>query len=83
MKPAGMKTADRTRAIPTRAPLTSSIASIAASRGERPCSIFDSIASTTTIASSTTRPTARTSPSSDSVLIEKPTAGKEHEGADQ
>ena len=76
INPAGMKTADRTRAIPTSAPPTSSIASSAASRGDRPCSMFASIASTTTIASSTTKPTASTSPKSESVLTENPTAGK-------
>ena len=35
-----------------------------------------STASTTTIASSTTRPIASTRPKSDSVLIEKPSSGK-------
>ncbi len=53
-------------------PLTSSIALYEASRGARPSSMFRSTFSTTTIASSTTMPIARTSPKSDSVLIEKP-----------
>ena len=48
----------------------------AASRGDKPSSIWLSIASTTTMASSTTRPIARTKPKSDSVLIEKPSRGK-------
>ncbi len=52
--------------------LTSSIALWAASRGERPASMFRSTFSTTTIASSTTMPMASTSPNSESVLIEKP-----------
>ena len=54
---------------------TSSIALIVASRGESPCSMPTSTASTTTIASSTTRPIASTRPSSESVLIEKPSIG--------
>ena len=47
-----------------------------ASRGDIPCSMCCSTASTTTIASSTTRPIARTRPKSDSVLIENPNKGK-------
>ena len=47
-----------------------------ASRGASPCSMWCSTASTTTIASSTTRPMASTRPNSDSVLSEKPSAGK-------
>ena len=76
MKPAGMKTLESTSAMPTSAPPTSSIAAIAASCGVRPSSIFAWTASTTTIASSTTSPTARTRPRSESVLIVKPTIGK-------
>ena len=41
-----------------------------------PCSMWCITASTTTIASSTTMPIARTSPSSDNTLIEKPSIGK-------
>ena len=48
----------------------------AASRGDRPCSMWCSTASTTTIASSTTSPIASTRPKSDSVLMEKPSSGK-------
>ena len=47
-----------------------------ASRGDIPCSMWCSTASTTTIASSTTRPIASTRPNSDRVLIEKPSNGK-------
>ena len=76
MNAAGMKTPASTRAMPISAPLTSSIAASAASRGDLPCSIFASIASTTTIASSTTSPTARTRLNSDSVLMVNPAIGK-------
>ena len=76
MKPAGTKTAARISAMPITGAETSSIALIVASRGESPCSMPTSTASTTTIASSTTRPIASTSPSSESVLIEKPSIGK-------
>ena len=44
-------------------------------RGAMPSSMWCSTASTTTIASSTTRPMASTRPNSDSVLIEKPSSG--------
>src|SRR5258705_13145076 len=50
MNAGGMKTPASTRAMPISAPLPSSIAASAASRGDLPCSIFASIASTTTIA---------------------------------
>ena len=59
------------------------IADIVASFGAMPFSIFAVTASTTTMASSTTMPIASTSPSNDSVLIEKPSMGKYHKGADQ
>ena len=48
-----------------------------------PSSMWCSTASTTTIASSTTRPMASTRPNSDSVLIEKPEQREDGEGADQ
>ena len=76
MRPMGTKTDDRTRAIPTTGPETSDIALSVASRGDIPSSMWCSTASTTTIASSTTRPIASTSPKSDKVLIEKPRKGK-------
>jgi hypothetical protein len=64
-------------------PETSSIALIAASRGGNPCSMWCSTASTTTIASSTTKPMARTSPRSDSVLNREPQQRKQRKCADQ
>src|SRR5271169_5865937 len=45
-------------------------------RGERPFSMWCSTASTTTMASSTTRPMARMRPKSERVLMEKPNIGK-------
>ncbi len=72
----GMKTAARMSAMATTGLATCSMAAIEASFGDMPSSIWCSTASTTTIASSTTRPMASTSPSSDSVLMEKPSAGK-------
>ena len=64
-------------------PETSSIAFTAASRGDEPSSMWRSTHSTTTIASSTTSPIARTSPNSERVLTENPKTGKKDEGADQ
>ena len=75
MKAVGTKTAARMSAIATTGPETSSIALKAASRGESPFSMWCSTASTTTMASSTTRPMASTSPNSDRVLMEKPRSG--------
>ncbi len=67
----GRNTADSTRAMPTRAPEISSMDSRAASRGDsRRSLITRSTFSTTTIASSTRRPTASTMASIVSVLIE-------------
>ena len=54
--------------------LTSLIASLVASRAERPSAIWRSTFSTTTMASSTTMPMASTSPNRDRVLMEKPNA---------
>ena len=71
-----MKTADNTSAIPTTGPEISSIALREASFGDMPSSMWRSTASTTTIASSTTRPIANTRPNSESVLIENPNSGK-------
>ena len=72
MNAIGTNTDARISAMLTTGPDTSRIACAVASRGAIPCSMWCSTASTTTIASSTTRPTARTSPKSDSVLMEKP-----------
>ena len=67
-----MKTALRPNAMAITATVTSSIDLQAASRGERPCSIQRSTFSTTTIASSTTTPTASTSPNSEMLLSVNP-----------
>ena len=76
MKAVGTKTAVRMSAVAMTGPVTSSIAFSAASRGDIPCSMWCSTASTTTIASSTTMPIASTRPNSERVLIEKPSSGK-------
>ena len=72
MKAAGMKTAHSTSAIAISAPPTSSILLIAASRGRSPASMLRSTFSTTTIASSTTMPTASTSPNKVRLFSVKP-----------
>ena len=74
MKAQGTNTAHSTRATAITGPVTSSIALRAASRGASPCSSQRSTFSTTTIASSTTMPMASTSPNSDRLLSEKPSA---------
>ena len=69
----GMNTAFSTSTTAITGPRTSSIARLAASFGDRPnCTMLRSVFSTTTIASSTTRPIARIMPNSVSMLIEKP-----------
>ena len=69
----GTNTADSTRAMPTSAPVICPIDLRVASLGERPSSpITRSTFSTTTMASSTSRPMASTRPNIVSVLIEKP-----------
>ena len=68
----GTKTAQRVSAIEMRAPPTSSIVRWAASDGGIPDLMLRSTFSTTTIASSTTMPTASTRPNSDRLLIEIP-----------
>jgi hypothetical protein len=73
-KAVGTKTAQSTSAIETSAPPTSVMVSSAASRGALPPARWCSTFSTTTIASSTTMPTASTSPNSVRLLIEKPSA---------
>ena len=72
-KAIGMNTAIRTSAVAMTGPTTSAVARRVASRGSSPSSsrcrwVF----STTTMASSTTMPMARTRPKSVSVLIENP-----------
>src|SRR5258708_26708455 len=72
MKAAGMNTAHNTRAMAINAEPTSSMLRFAASRGARPAAMLRSTFSTTTIASSTTIPIARTRPNSDRLLSENP-----------
>ncbi len=74
MNAVGMKTAPSTSAVATIGPVTSFIACRVASTGERPSAMLRSTFSTTTIASSTTIPIARTRPNSDSALMPKPRA---------
>src|SRR5487761_1621193 len=74
MKAHGMKTALNTSPTATTGPETCCIALIVASRGERPCSMWCSTASTTTMASSTTMPMANTSPKSVRLFRLKPMA---------
>ena len=76
MKATGTKTDRSTSVIATMAPVISPMAAQAASAGVMPgfASIFASTASTTTMASSTTIPMARTRARSETVLSEKPIA---------
>ncbi|SPZ49614.1 Uncharacterised protein [Agrobacterium tumefaciens] len=69
----GMKTDVSTRVMPITAPVICVMAFFVASFGERPSSIMmRSTFSTTTIASSTRMPIARTMPNMVSTLMEKP-----------
>src|SRR6516162_8852358 len=61
IKPEGTKTAQSTSAIAMSAAPTSSMLLNAAARGDRPAAMLRSMFSTTTMASSTTMPTAKTS----------------------
>ena len=73
MKAMGRNTADSTMTMPTRAEVISSMLFCVASTGPRPSSsITRSTFSTTTMASSTSRPMASTSANMVSVLMEKP-----------
>jgi len=74
MNAVGTNTAISTAVVATIGGVTSRIAARAASRRPSPESSWRSTFSTTTIASSTTRPTASTSPRSVRVLIENPKA---------
>ena len=74
MNATGTKTAASTSVIVTIGAVISAIAALTAWIGRSPRSRYFSTFSTTMIASSTTRPIARTSPQSVSVLIEKPNA---------
>ena len=74
MKAEGTKTAQSVRAIEISAPPTSSIVRWAASKGDMPSRMLRSTFSTTTIASSTTMPTASTRPNRDRLLSDTPKA---------
>ncbi|MNE27153.1 hypothetical protein D3C80_1205490 [compost metagenome] len=75
MKAMGMNTATSTRVMPTIAPLIWRMALCVASRGDRPSSaMIRSTFSTTTMASSTRMPMARTMPNRVSTLTEKPSS---------
>ena len=74
MKAEGTNTAQSVRAMAISAPPTSSIVRCAASLGLRPICRLRSTFSTTTIASSTTIPTASTRPKSERLLREMPQA---------
>ena len=69
---AGMNTASNTRVVAITGPDTSLMALIAASFELKPLSMCVTVASTTTMASSTTTPMARTRPNKVSMLSEKP-----------
>src|SRR5258708_25848513 len=75
-KAVGTNTAARTKATPITGPVISFMASRVASLGGKPSCMWRSTASTTTMASSTTNPIAKTSPNKESVLIENPSKGK-------
>ena len=72
MNEIGRNTAISTSVVATTAKPISRLPSTAASSGGSPSSIRRTMFSSTTIASSTTRPIASTAPSSVSTLIEKP-----------
>ena len=70
----GTNTAQSVKAIDTSAPPTSSIVRCAAAIGVMPARMLRSTFSTTTMASSTTMPTASTSPNNDRLLSDIPSA---------
>ncbi len=74
MKEIGTNTATSTTVVATTAKPISRLPSMAANSAGWRCSMRRTMFSSTTIASSTTSPIASTSPSSVSVLIEKPRA---------
>src|SRR6516164_4588971 len=73
---ADTKTAHSVRAIEISAPPTSSIVRWAASKGDMPSRMLRSTFSTTTMASSTTMPTASTKPNRDRLLSDIPKAAR-------
>ena len=72
----GTNTQEITRAVLTMGPDTSRMAAMVAGKGFSPLEMWFFTASTTTMASSTTRPMASTSPIRQMVLMEKPKNGK-------
>src|SRR6266571_404695 len=74
MNAVGTKTAHSTNAVAIIGLVTSLMARLAASTGDKPNAMLRSTFSTTTIASSTTMPMASTRPNKDRLLIEKPNA---------
>src|SRR3984957_10618796 len=74
MNAVGTNTAHNTSAVAMIGLVTSRIARSAAAIGESPNAMLRSTFSTTTIASSTTIPIASTSPNSERLLMEKPSA---------
>src|SRR5436853_184764 len=74
MNAVGTNTAHKTSAVAIIGLVTSLIARLAASTGDNPREILRSTFSTTTIASSTTMPIARTRPNNERLLMENPSA---------
>ena len=75
-KDTGTNTAINTKEVATTAPNTSSIEMFVASLGALPSCMCRCVFSSTTIASSTTRPTANTSPNKINKFIENPIPDK-------
>ena len=74
MNAVGTNTAQSTRAVAIIGLVTSLMARLAASTGDKPNAMLRSTFSTTTMASSTTMPMANTRPNSERLLMEKPNA---------
>ena len=72
----GINTATSTRVVAITGAVTFLMASLVAALVDMPLAIFTCTASTTTMASSTTIPMAKTSPSRESTLMVKPSNGK-------
>ena len=83
MNAVGTKTAQSTSAVAMIGLVTSLIARLAASTGDRPSAMLRSTFSTTTMASSTTMPMASTRPNSDRLLMENPKRQHHGERADE
>ena len=83
MNAVGNEHGSSTSVMPITGPVISSIALIVASRAGRPLPIQRSMFSTTTIESSTTMPTASTSPNRRQVVEREAQPGHHDEGADQ